>query len=106
MIGKKPNPPIQVNMDDIVIAKNEIRPEEALKNQLMNMFQQNPNHFNPQQWTTILIIFLSYFFNLVKTWNIWINDKMKVKNANFSVLLPCSFWKNNNFFYCVKSKLF
>lgn len=49
MIGKKPNPPIQVNMDDIVIAKNEIRPEEALKNQLMNMFQQNPNHFNPQQ---------------------------------------------------------
>lgn len=47
MIGKKPGAPLQANIDDIILQQKEMKPEEALKNQLMNMFQQNPNQFSP-----------------------------------------------------------
>ena len=46
MIGKKPGPPLQANVDQMMQDRMEMKPEEALKNQLMNLFQQNPNQFS------------------------------------------------------------
>jgi hypothetical protein len=45
MIGKTPGPPVQANVEQMMEQKMEIKPDEALKNQLMNLFNQNPDQF-------------------------------------------------------------
>ena len=49
MIGKKPGVPVQPNIELMMEQKMEMKPEEALKNQLMNLFQQNPSQFTGQK---------------------------------------------------------